>query len=263
MDVQKLVEAIDAQVLRGDIIGAFEAFAADNCVTHSAPDDITRSKSEKLEGLRWFLANIASINNIERPAFKVEGNESHSEFVFDFTNQQGEQLLYNEVIRRVWSDGRLVEEQYLLGQSLPKAKKAKTATGDAAIAPAPAKETVKKVATPKVAAEKKAPADKATTEKKATEKKAPTAKPADKKADDLTIVEGIGPKIAEILNNAGIVSFADLAATKPAAIKTILEGAGKRFQMHDPATWPKQATLARDGKTAELTKLQAELKGGK
>jgi len=32
-----------------------------------------------------------------------------------------------------------------------------------------------------------------------------------KSADDLTKLEGIGPKVAKVLNEAGIMSFADLA----------------------------------------------------
>ncbi len=90
--------------------------------------------------------------------------------------------------------------------------------------------------------------------------------PAVKKSsgkDDLKIVEGIGPKIEELCNAAGIMTFADLAATSPEKIKEILEAAGPRFQMHDPTTWPKQSELARDGKFDELKKWQDELNKGK
>jgi predicted flap endonuclease-1-like 5' DNA nuclease len=81
--------------------------------------------------------------------------------------------------------------------------------------------------------------------------------------DDLKIVEGIGPKIEELCNAAGIYSFAELAETAPSKIKEILEAAGSRFQMHDPTTWPDQAALARDGKWDELKKWQDELNKGK
>lgn len=82
-------------------------------------------------------------------------------------------------------------------------------------------------------------------------------------ADDLTKVEGIGPKIAEILGEAGISTFAELAKTSPEKIKELLEAAGTRFASHDPATWPEQSQLAADGKWDELTKLQDELDGGR
>jgi predicted flap endonuclease-1-like 5' DNA nuclease len=83
------------------------------------------------------------------------------------------------------------------------------------------------------------------------------------KADDLTIIEGIGPKIADLLVNEGIDSFAKLAKAKAAKIKEILTAAGSRYKMHDPTTWAKQAQLAADGKMEELEKLKVELNGGK
>jgi predicted flap endonuclease-1-like 5' DNA nuclease len=82
-------------------------------------------------------------------------------------------------------------------------------------------------------------------------------------ADDLTKIEGVGKKIAEILSAEQISSFQDLAKSTPKKIRTILDAAGSKFKMHDPATWPKQAKLAAAGKWDELKKLQAELKGGK
>ncbi|MBB3840699.1 putative flap endonuclease-1-like 5' DNA nuclease [Runella defluvii] len=81
--------------------------------------------------------------------------------------------------------------------------------------------------------------------------------------DDLKIVEGIGPKIEGLLNNEGIVTFAQLAATAPERIKEILDAAGPRFQMHDPTTWPKQSAMARDGKWDELKAWQEELNKGR
>jgi predicted flap endonuclease-1-like 5' DNA nuclease len=83
------------------------------------------------------------------------------------------------------------------------------------------------------------------------------------KADDLTIIEGIGPKIADLLRNDGIDTFAKLAKTKAAKVKEILAAAGSRYKMHDPTTWAQQAKLAAEGKMDELEKLKAELNGGK
>ncbi len=81
--------------------------------------------------------------------------------------------------------------------------------------------------------------------------------------EDLTKIEGIGPKIAELLNNDGIYSFADLSKASAKKLKGILEAAGSRYQMHDPSTWAKQAKLAAGGKWEALQKWQDELNGGK
>lgn len=79
--------------------------------------------------------------------------------------------------------------------------------------------------------------------------------------DDLKIIEGIGPKIASVLQAAGIGTFAELAATSPERISEILLAAGLRLA--DPGTWPEQARLAAEGKLDELQALQDSLKGGR
>jgi large subunit ribosomal protein L17 len=79
-------------------------------------------------------------------------------------------------------------------------------------------------------------------------------------ADDLEIVEGIGPKIAEALSEAGVTTFAQLADMTPEAIQEIVSAAG--IGSKSPATWPQQAALARDGKFDELKAWQDELNGG-
>lgn len=97
----------------------------------------------------------------------------------------------------------------------------------------------------------------------APKKEAPAKKAADAAGDDLKKIEGIGPKIAELLNAAGIQTYADLAGTDIEKIKEVLDEAGSRYKMHDPTTWPEQAQMAADGKWDELKELQENLKGGK
>lgn len=80
--------------------------------------------------------------------------------------------------------------------------------------------------------------------------------------DDLTKVEGIGPKIAELLNAAGIHSYAKLSKTSAAQISSILSAAGASFARHNPGTWPEQARLAAAGEWDKLKAWQDELDGG-
>ena len=97
-----------------------------------------------------------------------------------------------------------------------------------------------------------------------TEKKPPSrTKAAVKTADDLKKIEGIGPKIAQLLTDAGIPTFAKLAKSEVKELKTVLENAGSGYRMHDPTTWPKQAELAGAGKWEDLKKYQDELIAGK
>jgi predicted flap endonuclease-1-like 5' DNA nuclease len=80
-----------------------------------------------------------------------------------------------------------------------------------------------------------------------------------KKKDDLTKIEGIGPAISKLLVKNKITNFKKLSETKTDKLKEIL---GTKFQMHNPATWDKQAKLASQEKWEELGKLQAKLNGG-
>ena len=89
------------------------------------------------------------------------------------------------------------------------------------------------------------------------------AKPPVQQPDNLKRIEGIGPKIAEVLKASGIASFSKLATMKADEIKDVLVAAGDRFSFQDPTTWPAQADLAAKGEWDKLKKWQEELKGGR
>lgn len=80
--------------------------------------------------------------------------------------------------------------------------------------------------------------------------------------DDLKIVEGIGPKIEQLFNDNGIKTWYQLSKTEISRCQEILNIGGKRYEIHNPGTWPQQAGLAFDGKWEELNALQDRLDGG-
>lgn len=89
------------------------------------------------------------------------------------------------------------------------------------------------------------------------------AQPIVSTKDDLRVIEGIGPKIEEILNSNGVYTWRELALTPVSNLKAMLERAGTKFQMHDPKTWPEQAKMADTGEWDELKKYQDFLHGGR
>ncbi len=80
--------------------------------------------------------------------------------------------------------------------------------------------------------------------------------------DNLEIIEGIGPKIAKVLVDGGISTFALLAAAKADDVTAMLKASGGRFSLANPASWAEQAALLRDGKMAEFKALTDALVGG-
>jgi hypothetical protein len=94
-----------------------------------------------------------------------------------------------------------------------------------------------------------------------TPKEAP-APPPSRVVDDLTRIEGIGPKISGLLQQAGISTFAQLATTPVERLEQIIADADLSA-LADPGTWPAQARLAAEGEWERLDALQEELKGGR
>ncbi len=79
--------------------------------------------------------------------------------------------------------------------------------------------------------------------------------------DDLTTLEGIGPKVAKLLESIGITTFQQLADADLGKLRETLDGAGYKYM--EPAGWVEQAALAAKGDTDGLQKLQDSLKGGR
>ncbi|MEH6456348.1 MAG: hypothetical protein V7749_08500, partial [Cocleimonas sp.] len=113
--------------------------------------------------------------------------------------------------------------------------------------------------------------DKSITAKKAAKKEINSKTSSEKpnkltiahQKDDLRKIEGIGPKIQEVLNNAGIFSFKELSKSSNDFIKQNLDEAGPQFRMHNPESWPQQAKLAAKGEWKELEEYQEFLIAGR
>ena len=133
-------------------------------------------------------------------------------------------------------------EEVVVEKAAPKAKPVKKVAAKV--------EKVEVVAEEAPASEKKTPAKKAAVKKVA-------------KGDDLKKIEGIGPKIAELLSAGGFDTFAKLSASKVEDLQAILADAGARYASHNPSTWAEQAEMAATGKWDELKELQDRLNGGR
>ena len=120
-------------------------------------------------------------------------------------------------------------------------------------------EVVAEATTTEEAAEEVSAADEAAQEEEAKEKESASE---GVEVDDLTKVEGIGPKAAEALVEAGISSYAELSQQDPEKIKEILAEKSARLTHLEPGTWPKQAAMAAAGQWDELQAWQDEAQGG-
>lgn len=90
---------------------------------------------------------------------------------------------------------------------------------------------------------------------------APRREAGPAKSDNLTAIEGIGPKVNQLLHDAGIANFTQLAGTRVSRLEQILNEAGLTMIKAD--TWPEQAKLAAAEEWDRLEKLQDQLKAGR
>lgn len=84
------------------------------------------------------------------------------------------------------------------------------------------------------------------------------------KSDNLQVVEGIGPKMNEVLKKHGVHTWAELGSSNFTALRGILDKENPtRYRIIDPKTWPAQAKLAHDGEWEKLIAMQKQLDTGR
>jgi predicted flap endonuclease-1-like 5' DNA nuclease len=83
------------------------------------------------------------------------------------------------------------------------------------------------------------------------------------KNDNLQVIEGIGPKMEELLKKHGINTWTELASKSADNLREILDKEGNKYSMIDPTTWSGQALLARDGRWDDLIEMQKKLDTGR
>ncbi len=82
-------------------------------------------------------------------------------------------------------------------------------------------------------------------------------------SDDLTKIEGIGPKLSSILVSAGFDTYEKLALASEESLRAALINGGIKLIPPAIGSWAKQAALASSGDWDGLNALQNELVAGR
>lgn len=112
MELKSQVKQMDALVSQGDMVNAIDKFFSNNAQTSDYSGVKTADKSQMIEKMNGFLGAIAKVNGITHHRTLIDGNASASEFTFDFDMKDGSKIYWHEIIRRVWNEGEVIEEQY-------------------------------------------------------------------------------------------------------------------------------------------------------
>ena len=112
MQVADFVSEMDRMVSRGEIVDAVDRFFAEDATTLDFDGTATSTKEEMLEKMNGFVGAIEQVKGITHHHSVVGNDVSMSEFTFDFLMKDGAEILWHEVIRREWREGKVVNEQH-------------------------------------------------------------------------------------------------------------------------------------------------------
>ncbi|MEZ4817524.1 MAG: SnoaL-like domain-containing protein [Flavobacteriaceae bacterium] len=110
--LNEIFSAKNEMVKKGQIVEATEKFFAPNAKTIDFDGTVTNGKTEMLTKMQGFAGAIAKVNGIILHHTSVNGDVSFAEFTFDFDMKDGSKILWHEILRTVWKNGQIVEEQY-------------------------------------------------------------------------------------------------------------------------------------------------------
>lgn len=108
----EIATAKNEMVKLGQVVEAAEQFFADNAETFDFDGSSTKTRDEEVAKMKAFTSGIQKVNGITLHNSGVGENTSFAEFTFDFDMADGSKVLWHEIIRSVWKDGKIVEEQF-------------------------------------------------------------------------------------------------------------------------------------------------------
>jgi len=114
-NIAELFSAKNEMVKKGQIVEATEKYFASSATTLDFDGTATKGKSEMITKMKGFAGAIAKVNGITLHHASTSGNVSFAEFTFDFDMKDGSKILWHEIIRSVWENGEIVNEEYFKG----------------------------------------------------------------------------------------------------------------------------------------------------
>jgi hypothetical protein len=114
-NLQELSNAKNEMVTNGQIIDAAEKYFASNIKTIDFDGTASEGKQATMKNLNDFVGSIQKVNQIELLRLASYENVSFSEYIFSFDMKDGSKIYWHEIIRSLWENGQIVEEQYFNG----------------------------------------------------------------------------------------------------------------------------------------------------
>ena len=114
-DLRKPAGSLNELVSQGKLIAAAEMYYAPNIRTIEFDGRVTDGKQAAMEKLTSFVNSILKVKEITLLRSASDNNSSFAEFILDLDMKDGSNIYLHEIVRSLWENGQVVEEQYFKG----------------------------------------------------------------------------------------------------------------------------------------------------
>jgi ketosteroid isomerase-like protein len=111
-NIAELESQLNAQILKGDLLGAFDSFYAADVVMQENSNPPTSGKAENRKLEEKFIASVEQFHGAKLLANAVSGDVSFSEWEFDATYKGAGRFVLAQAAVRRWKDGKVSSERF-------------------------------------------------------------------------------------------------------------------------------------------------------
>lgn len=112
MNIETLENSLNAQILSGDILGAFDKYYAEDVVMQENSAEPTAGKAANREREIQFVNSVQDFHSARVLSSAIKGDTSLSEWEMDVTFQGGARVTMAQVAVRTWKDGQVARERF-------------------------------------------------------------------------------------------------------------------------------------------------------
>jgi len=114
VDIRDNVQAVIDGIRKGDVLGTFDHWCADDVVMSENGTDERVGKTANRAYEEAFV-NGVEFHGVELGTVIVDGDHAAIEWAFDLTPKGGERTLQRQVAVQTWRDGKIVREVFYHG----------------------------------------------------------------------------------------------------------------------------------------------------
>lgn len=114
-DLHEMLTAKNKMVTIGQLIEAAEKYFAPTVRTIDFDGTLTIGKHETIHKMKHSFGSIEKVNEIILYRMATCNDVTFAEFTFNFEMKDERNIFWHEIVRSLWKDGQITEEQYFMG----------------------------------------------------------------------------------------------------------------------------------------------------